>query len=110
MAEPKPQPDPWTEVGKQPVRMPERMSRKTAVRKTVGFVLLGLGGIVMLFFAYFCVALYYGVRQMANPEVPSITTSNVALTLAAGMIGLALMATGLWFFKGPLPKSEKFPE
>jgi hypothetical protein len=103
-----PESDPWSVVGDQPARMPDRINKTTAVRKAVGFVLLGLGGIVMAIFAVYCFALRYGIRYADHPDVPAITPFDVMMTAASGTVGLSLLAAGYWIFRGSLPRPGKF--
>jgi hypothetical protein len=110
--------DPWSVVGDQPVRMPERIKKATAIRKTFGFVLLGLGGMVMAIFAVYCFALYvgirgalrFGIRHADNPDVSAITPFDVTMTVVSGTVGLALLAAGCWIFRGSLPRPGKFSD
>jgi hypothetical protein len=80
--------------------MPERMTGKTAARKTLGFVLLGLGGLAGAFFLFCCVALLYGILYADIPDVPAITPFDIGLTLGAGATSLSLLAAGSWVFLG----------
>ena len=109
MSEPDPQSNPWSVVGEQPVRLPERTRPGIAVRKIVGFVLLGFGGIAIAVFLFMVSMLRYGIRHADDPNVPEITAFDVALTVATGTIGLSLIAAGYWMFRGYLPRQVKLP-
>jgi hypothetical protein len=80
--------------------MPERIAGKTAARKTLGFVLLGLGGLAGAFFLFCCVGLLYGILNADIPNVPAITPFDIGLTLGAGATSLSLLAAGYWVFWG----------
>jgi len=109
MGEPDPQTNPWSVVGDQPVRMPERTPPRIAVRKIVGSVLMSFGGIAIAVFLFMVGVLRVGIRHADDPNLPAITLFDVALTVATGMIGLTLIAAGYWTFRGSLPRRGKFP-
>ena len=113
MNESKPENNPWSTVAEQSIRLPERPSRKLAVRKILGFVLMGFGGLALAVFALYAIAILYAVRHAirhpGSTDVPAVTPFDVTVTVASGMVGIVLIAAGYWLFRGSLFLRNRLP-